>query len=1338
MKNLFVALLLVLTCLTWHAQAAPTATITFQGYLTDTNSVPLTAATDMTLALYPAPTGGTPLWSEHQTGVQVSNGIYSIQMGSVSPITLPFDAVYYLGIAVGSDPEMTPRQELSAVPYAFRANSADKLNQSCNDGEVLKYSTAASSWSCALAAGPQGPQGPVGPQGVAGPQGTAGANGSIGLQGPTGATGATGPVGAAGSNGTNGAQGIQGIPGTQGIQGAQGPAGASPFALTGSDAVYTAGSVGIGVTPPDATAVLDVSSTTKGFLAPRLTAAQIALINTPATGLLVYQTDNTAGFYFFNGASWAGPFSTSSGSYPDLTNKPALGALAAKESIANADVAVGAAIATAKLSGPVTAIAGNGLADVAASGNYGDLTNKPALGALAAKETITNADVAVGAAISTAKLSGPVTAITGHGLAGVAFSGSYADLNSKPVAGTDYLAPTGDGSTLTGITKTQVGLGNIANLKSNMVAVSDPTNVNDTDNGYSIGSRWMNTAYGREFVCTDATSAAAVWKETTSPAGLQVNANLIDLASPSDARVNLGIATVGNTGSYNDLTDKPTLGALAAKNQAVLTTDVTGILPLTNGGTGSSNGSISGSGPLTFAAGGFDQNVTLTPSGNGYTLLNGNVGIGVSPSEKLHIRIDTPLGSTAGDFKSLTRLDIPMNSPNTVLVRDYALRDSDNSEWTTTSYVRGFDVDNAFSAPNLLKTWTRYYVGASAIAFGDGGTEWLRINNFGNLGIGVSNPVYKLDVAGGANVSGELRIGGNFGIGGTPGERFHILADTPLGNTAGEYKTLTRFDVADHLNTFRVKDIVLRESDGADWTTDSYLKGIDVDGAFTTPQTLRSWIKHNPAATYIAFGDAGNEWMRIFNGQVGIGTATPGYKLDVAGDVNVSGAFKIAGNPLAVVARSGSYNDLADKPALATVATTSSYADLSGKPSLGALAAKAQADLTSDVTGVLPVANGGTGSSTGSITGSGALSFSAGGGNADINLAPTGTGTVNVAAKRITGVATPSSSTDAATKGYVDTAVAAISGAAGVTRTPLQIATLAWYDVNYALPDITVGLFPFAIAFDGEYMWVIHYLAASVTKIKASTGVVAGTYAVGSYPTAITFDGTYIWVSNLGNSNNVTKLKASDGSFAGTYSVGGNPFAAAFDGTHVWFSSMNTSDVTKIRAIDGSTVGAYNVGNGPQGLAFDGSNIWVANGNDFTISKLDAATGSTLGTYTVGSDGGMDGMGTHPRKIIFDGSNIWVSIAGDSNAVLKVRPSDGSILATYSGFSDPGALAFDGQYIWVVDQSDNTLKKINAGTGSLVATVAAGNNPYSIAFDGSHIWVTTGPSGAVNGTVIRR
>ena len=54
----------------------------------------------------------------------------------------------------------------------------------------------------------------------------------------------------------------------------------------------------------DNSAMLEIKSTNKGILIPRMTSAQRTAISTPATGLLVYQTDGTSGFYYYNGSSW--------------------------------------------------------------------------------------------------------------------------------------------------------------------------------------------------------------------------------------------------------------------------------------------------------------------------------------------------------------------------------------------------------------------------------------------------------------------------------------------------------------------------------------------------------------------------------------------------------------------------------------------------------------------------------------------------------------------------------------------------------------------------------------------------------------------------------------------------------------------------------------------------------------------------------------------------------------------------------------------------------------------------------------------------------------------------
>lgn len=54
---------------------------------------------------------------------------------------------------------------------------------------------------------------------------------------------------------------------------------------------------------PDSSAMLDVSDTSKGILIPRMTMAQRNLIPSPANSLLIFQTDQDSGYYYYNAPS---------------------------------------------------------------------------------------------------------------------------------------------------------------------------------------------------------------------------------------------------------------------------------------------------------------------------------------------------------------------------------------------------------------------------------------------------------------------------------------------------------------------------------------------------------------------------------------------------------------------------------------------------------------------------------------------------------------------------------------------------------------------------------------------------------------------------------------------------------------------------------------------------------------------------------------------------------------------------------------------------------------------------------------------------------------------------
>ena len=113
--------------------------LNFQGRLTDTGGNPLSGTYDITFRLYGQETGGTEFWTEEHVGVTVSGGLFTVLLGSITPLrpapaTTSSDAKgsstasnhnIWLGVSVDTDPELTPRAPLVSSPFAFSAANAD-------------------------------------------------------------------------------------------------------------------------------------------------------------------------------------------------------------------------------------------------------------------------------------------------------------------------------------------------------------------------------------------------------------------------------------------------------------------------------------------------------------------------------------------------------------------------------------------------------------------------------------------------------------------------------------------------------------------------------------------------------------------------------------------------------------------------------------------------------------------------------------------------------------------------------------------------------------------------------------------------------------------------------------------------------------------------------------------------------------------------------------------------------------------------------------------------------------------------------------------------------------
>jgi|GEM_PF-1601328 len=107
----------------------------FQGTLTDDIGMAMDTTVSMAFSIYDDSTGGIPVWTEEQPAVVVNGGVFSVLLGRVNAIS---DTVFsepdrWLGVQVGMDPELEPRQRIASVGYAFRAGSDGDWNISGNN-----------------------------------------------------------------------------------------------------------------------------------------------------------------------------------------------------------------------------------------------------------------------------------------------------------------------------------------------------------------------------------------------------------------------------------------------------------------------------------------------------------------------------------------------------------------------------------------------------------------------------------------------------------------------------------------------------------------------------------------------------------------------------------------------------------------------------------------------------------------------------------------------------------------------------------------------------------------------------------------------------------------------------------------------------------------------------------------------------------------------------------------------------------------------------------------------------------------------------------------------------
>ena len=271
-----------------------------------------------------------------------------------------------------------------------------------------------------------------------------------------------------------------------------------------------------------------------------------------------------------------------------------------------------------------------------------------------------------------------------------------------------------------------------------------------------------------------------------------------------------------------------------------------------------------------------------------------------------------------------------------------------------------------------------------------------------------------------------------------------------------------------------------------------------------------------------------------------------------------------------------------------------------------------------------------------------------------------------------------------------------------------------------------MGSNPYAITFDGAYMWTMNYLGNTVNKVDVQTGLTVATTTVGSGPLAAAFDGRYLWVANR-DSLTVSKIDTFTNAVVRTYAVDSNPYSVVYDGASVWVAIWGSAKVVKFPA-GGSDVGADSTLHA--NLVPDLNNTW----------NLGSASTSWANIYASGTIAGANLLFTNATGVslsvtnytasTFNTTNItWTSATGTNTTSTNLYASN--LLfngATGSNINVTGIIATTGTI--------NTIGFVNA-TGSnlyvsgLIQTgtiMPIANNTYNLG-SASTAWANVYASG---------
>ena len=126
-----------------EVSAAVPRLVRYQGQAVDSNGVPLEGPYTLTFRLYDAVTNGTALWTEQHPNVTVTGGNFSVLLGEIVSLdAFDWSQSRWISVQVNSEPELSPRQQITSVPLAIRAKDAEQLGPIVSVGSNVGIGTS--------------------------------------------------------------------------------------------------------------------------------------------------------------------------------------------------------------------------------------------------------------------------------------------------------------------------------------------------------------------------------------------------------------------------------------------------------------------------------------------------------------------------------------------------------------------------------------------------------------------------------------------------------------------------------------------------------------------------------------------------------------------------------------------------------------------------------------------------------------------------------------------------------------------------------------------------------------------------------------------------------------------------------------------------------------------------------------------------------------------------------------------------------------------------------------------------------------------------------------------